>query len=60
MAKIFVLVILVFINLAFATNNTGTNGRHTCKYRSGGTEVVCDDIFEPSFAQEIKETTKLM
>ena len=64
MRKIFVVVILLFSKLA-STDSTGDTQRAltsppNCELRAGGTKLVCDEIIDPSFAQNMAESTELM
>lgn len=64
MRKIFVVVILLFSKLASTDSTGNTQPALTpppnCELRAGGRKLVCDEIIDPSFAQNIAESTELM
>ena len=57
--RTFVLTFL-FAFLVNYTDGTGAQSPSNCEYHSDGKKLLCEDISDPSFLQDIAESTKLM
>lgn len=57
--RYFVLASLLAV-MVYQTDGTVAQTPANCEYHSDGKKLVCEDIIDPSFVQDIAESTELM